>query len=153
MSDFTSRTVDGPGQFCRGALERGEYAHRCTTYTTLHLFNDTRRFHFCDEHPLQQLPVSERGPFTVTCSAAPNPDFGQTRDTFKVATRFVIVDTLSDASRACRNYIERHDLGGGNWTGGEVKDREGTIVARVSYNGRIWTPEPYPKCTEIKPED
>lgn len=50
----TSRTENGKAQFCRGALEAGQHTHRVTTYTTLHLDGDTRRFHFCDEHPLQQ---------------------------------------------------------------------------------------------------
>lgn len=52
--EFKSRTENGPVQFCRGALERGEPSHRITTYTTLHLDGDTRRFHFCDRHPVTE---------------------------------------------------------------------------------------------------
>lgn len=32
-----------------------------------------------------------------------------------------------------------HELGGGNWTGGQVFDG-GTQIAYISYNGRAWTP-------------
>jgi len=61
----STRTVDGPSQFCRGAIEHGLPGHKCTTYTTLHYgpepvpggvtsvqpWHFERRFHFCDEHP------------------------------------------------------------------------------------------------------
>lgn len=45
--------------------------------------------------------------------------------------------SLDHAAALCRAYIETFDLGGGNWTGGQVRDASGAIVARVSYNGRI----------------
>ncbi len=49
------------------------------------------------------------------------------------------VATLEEASRACRRFIEEHELGGGNWAGGNVYDG-GKLVASVSYNGRVWLP-------------
>jgi hypothetical protein len=30
-----------------------------------------------------------------------------------------------------------------------VDTTTGTTVARVSYNGRVWSPEPYPACTVL----
>lgn len=52
--------------------------------------------------------------------------------------------SLQEASRKCREYIERNNLGGGNWTGGAVffhKDGSAILgteqVATISYNGRI----------------
>lgn len=30
------------------------------------------------------------------------------------------------------------DLGGGNWSGGQVYNAEGRVIAEVSYNGRVW---------------
>ncbi len=47
------------------------------------------------------------------------------------------VANLQDASTACRLYIERNSLGGGNWTGGQVLLGDAPI-ASVSYNGRVW---------------
>lgn len=52
----------------------------------------------------------------------------------------VAVASLEEASRACRAYIEANELGGGNWTGGDVIEGD-KKVASVSYNGRIWLPE------------
>lgn len=52
----------------------------------------------------------------------------------------VAVTSLEEASRVCRTYIEDNELGGGNWTGGDVVD-EGNKIASISYNGRIWLPD------------
>ena len=45
------------------------------------------------------------------------------------------------ASAVCQSYIAEHALGGGSWAGGEVKDMAGNIVARVTYNGRVFAPD------------
>jgi hypothetical protein len=47
------------------------------------------------------------------------------------------------AATLCRVYLSYFELGGGNWTGGEVEDMEqgGLIVGRVSFNGRVWSPD------------
>lgn len=54
--------------------------------------------------------------------------------------RSVAVTSMEEASRVCREYIESNELGGGNWTGGDVINA-GKKVARISYNGRIWWPD------------
>ena len=79
------------------------------------------------------------GEFTVRLACAGNPDFGQDpRRSMPGVPRLTIrVATLRAASDVCRAYIEHHELGGGNWTGGEVK-RGSKSVARISYNGRAW---------------
>ena len=53
--------------------------------------------------------------------------------------RWLPVPDLAAASRACREFIEMHDLGASGWRGGRVVDA-GTkkVVANVSYNGRVW---------------
>lgn len=49
------------------------------------------------------------------------------------------VATLAEASAACRAYICETELGAGNWAGGQVRDAQTReVVARVSYNGRVW---------------
>lgn len=48
-------------------------------------------------------------------------------------------NTLEAASRLCTQFIAKHDLGGSNWTGGQVY-RGKKQVAQVSYNGRVWEP-------------
>jgi hypothetical protein len=49
----------------------------------------------------------------------------------------VEVSSYAEASRVCREYIEKYELGGGNWTGGTITVA-GKKIARVSYNGRVW---------------
>ena len=80
--------------------------------------------------------------FRVSLSHAKNPDIpggywvAAPRD--RASTRQV--DSIAEASRVVRDYIERNQLGGGNWTGGEVVDASGATVARISFNGRAWAP-------------
>ena len=76
----------------------------------------------------------------VTLSHARNPDidggyWNEPVDSGK--KQRVTVADLADASKVCRTFIERNDLGGGNWTGGEIT-KDGKVVAHVSYNGRVW---------------
>lgn len=86
-------------------------------------------------------------PLTVVLDTRGNPDFGQ--DARKrlpsVAKRTARVATIRAAARVCRAYIERHNVGGGNWIGGQVFDASGAQVAQISYNGRAWKPGPYPQ--------
>jgi len=89
--------------------------------------------------------LDQEAPLTLTLDSRGNPDFGQNPDhpVFGVPGESVSVSSLREASRRAREYIEQHDLGGGNWTGGDVLDHTGQLVARVSYNGRVWRPECY----------
>ena len=82
----------------------------------------------------------EKGTFTVDLDSRGNPDHGQDPDrpVYGVERETVRVDSLAQASKVCLAWIEANDLGGGNWTGGDVRDAEGTLVANVSYNGKIW---------------
>ena len=77
---------------------------------------------------------------TVKLSHEANPDLrlGYWDDGKPAAKHKVLqVASLKEASKACRRYIDRNGLGGGNWTGGQVAE-DGVFVARVSYNGRVW---------------
>jgi hypothetical protein len=79
----------------------------------------------------------------VELDHASNPDLehgywgGQPKEGFQIA----VVESFAQASQKATEYIERNDLGSGNWTGGTVFDEHGTVVARVSYNGRVWAPD------------
>lgn len=92
-----------------------------------------------------------------------NPDRQQdpTRQLPGVARRWKKVEDFAAASKACRDYIALNDLGGGNWSGGEIVDASNRPVGRVSYNGRVWPPGPdvvgqkplWPKEEARKPVD
>lgn len=85
--------------------------------------------------------------FTVLLSHAPNPDIrsGEIRGYWvdpqdKGRKTLMTVNSLSEASAVCRAYIGKRGLGGGNWTGGELRDGNDAIVGRVAYNGRVFSP-------------
>jgi hypothetical protein len=71
-----------------------------------------------------------------------NPDFGENPNKDMSPRQLVHVDTMEDASLLCQDYIAKHNLGGGNWTGGQVVDADRNVVGYISYNGRIWDKEP-----------
>ena len=75
---------------------------------------------------------------TVTLSSAGNPDQGQYYGEGALSpTLQVEVNGFKEASVVCRAYIAQHNLGAGNWTGGTIRQGK-EIIARVSYNGRVW---------------
>lgn len=75
---------------------------------------------------------------TVKLEAVGNPDFYQPMGRLRgVPCKIVKVPDYATASKMVLDFIEAHDLGGGNWSGGDINCR-GCIVARVSYNGRVW---------------
>lgn len=77
--------------------------------------------------------------YSIFLRAVPNDDFGAKSHeaSVDVPGRWVPVASLVDAPRIALDFIRAWDLGGGNWTGGEVAS-DGKVVARVSYNGRVW---------------
>jgi hypothetical protein len=62
------------------------------------------------------------------------------------------VKSLKDAQKKFVAWRERNQLGGGNMARhtGEVYDDKKKCIARISYNGRVWTPGEWPNCKEIK---
>lgn len=50
------------------------------------------------------------------------------------------VSSLEEASKACRRFISDNYLGSRDWDGGKVYEGK-KVVAVVSYNGRVWTPD------------
>jgi hypothetical protein len=47
------------------------------------------------------------------------------------------IKSFKAASIICRDYIERNELGGGNWSGGQIY-HDSELVAEVGYNGAVW---------------
>lgn len=82
--------------------------------------------------------------YVVLLANRGNPDYGQDTQRPLPETghdREWVVGTLASASALCQQYIQTHQLGGGNWAGGMVKHLDGTPVARVAYNGRVFAPD------------
>lgn len=76
----------------------------------------------------------------VKLKAVPDPDYAPHTHEGSVYLNPApaTVSSLEEAAHTCRAFITEHDLGGGNWAGGEVVDVTGRPVAYVSYNGRTW---------------
>ncbi len=87
-------------------------------------------------------------PLFVTVAHVPNPDFPggyhHGRPAERGRIRRVACAGLADASRICREFIARNELGSGNWTGGQITDATGKPIARVSFNGRVWDAAGWP---------
>lgn len=83
---------------------------------------------------------------TVTLTSCGNPDFGQVPAIPVSPSLEAEVANIDEAIERCRAYIDEHDLGGGNWTGGQVYLHPSTscksFVGRISYNGRWWPVNP-----------
>lgn len=77
--------------------------------------------------------------YSLFLRAVPNLDFAPEthQATVDVPGRWILVDSIADARKKALDFIRAWDLGGGNWSGGELA-RDGKVFARVSYNGRIW---------------
>jgi hypothetical protein len=63
---------------------------------------------------------------------------------FLTKTKAVSVSSFKEASAAVRKHIDDNDLGAGCgsslavFTGGKVVSEIGTVLGRISYNGRVW---------------
>lgn len=80
----------------------------------------------------------------VRLSHVPNPDIregGYWSQMCREGETTIRVKSLVEATAVCGRYITKNDLGGGNWTGGQVFDDTCKQIARVSYNGRVWDNE------------
>lgn len=107
--------------------------------------------------PVQRVKVSMISTVRVKLASVGNVDHGQppNRPMYGAErNRIVLVESLAAAAAVCQRFITANDLGAGNWAGGEVYDAAGTLIANVSYNGRIWagardmwTPDTKELCT------
>ncbi len=80
--------------------------------------------------------------YTVILDNCGNIDHNQDPNSSLYGTRSSAVKCVDfeHASNLCRMYIEKYNLGSGNWGGnaGIVLDTKGKKIAQVSYNGRVW---------------
>jgi hypothetical protein len=79
--------------------------------------------------------VSAAKPYRLKLSSCGNPDFGQYAPLSPKVTLFC--DSITECIDAAQEYRDKHQLGGGNWDGGEVFQGS-KMVGRISYNGRYW---------------
>jgi hypothetical protein len=75
----------------------------------------------------------------VELGAEPNPNHSSRshEGSVKIKTQKVKVKSLTESQNKVREFIEKNDLGAGNFTGGDLFSH-GKKIGRVSYNGRVW---------------
>jgi len=62
---------------------------------------------------------------------------------------FFEVESFSEASILCKQYINKFNFCSSNWSGGLIVDEDFNFIANVSFNGRIWDNEDWFKAKEI----
>lgn len=75
--------------------------------------------------------------YQIVLTSCGNPDFGQNPSDPMSPAKIVAANSIEECQVSARKYIEDYDLGGGNWSGGQVY-QDGDYVGYVSYNGRFW---------------
>lgn len=94
----------------------------------------------------------EKAMYEMTLRSVGNPDFGQYAP---VSEREAVTgQTLAEMRAHCEAYIEKWDLGGGNWTNPVVKEivpgrKSKKTVGYFSYNGRLWKGPVWTEGAEI----
>ena len=98
-------------------------------------------------------------PLSITLHAVKNVDIpGGWWDSAtppRPARKAVPVADFLEARTVFEEWRDSHGLGGGNLGAdcGDITDvATGKVVASISYNGRVWTPEEFPKAKEVPPE-
>jgi len=74
--------------------------------------------------------------YVMTLRSVGNPDFGQYAPVSERET--VSGDTLKEMRAHCEAYIDKWNLGGGNWVDPFVLE-DGKKIGRFSYNRRLWS--------------
>lgn len=78
--------------------------------------------------------------YSVNLSNCGNPDYGQApnKPLPDVPTGRAYTSSIEECQQRVQEYIEKYNLGSGNWNGGEVYDGLGNMIGKISYNGRYW---------------
>lgn len=82
--------------------------------------------------------------YEILLSACGNPDKGEDPNSnivngVKVRCYWAMGETIDDVVKEARRYIERFNLGAGNWNGGKIILDDYSVVGYMSYNGRVWS--------------
>lgn len=91
--------------------------------------------------------------YSMRCASVGNPDHGQYHGEGVASPSLTVEsDSLVTLVKIMLAYLSVYDLGSGNMARnmGHVY-KNNVMVAWISPNGRVWTPEEFPKCKEIDP--
>lgn len=84
------------------------------------------------------VPKAPKGKLVVDVSTGPNVNLPSSfwEDQRPEETQFVVVNDFDEARAQFLRHVQ--GLGSSNVRGGTIYDDQGTAVAHVSYNGRLW---------------
>ena len=88
--------------------------------------------------------ATSKGKLFIELGASPNYDYtpSDTRGRLQIAKYREPIHSLREGAVTAREFIRARGLGSGNWAGfGKIVDGRGRLIAKVSYNGRIWGPK------------
>lgn len=77
--------------------------------------------------------------YKVELNSIGDPDLGQDH-TKQIEGAWAIMrhtNTIEEAQKEVRAYIEKHNLGAGNWAGGKVWTEKNEYLGYISYNGKF----------------
>lgn len=85
--------------------------------------------------------------YAVSFGSVKNTDFAPSEQGENIPEFIRQFNTMDEAKKAVREFIEENDLGAGNWIYGTVMDNElKSVLGRIAYNGSF-----IPKTEEISP--
>ena len=83
--------------------------------------------------------------YSIRLCAYGNPDHGEDPyrnivNGIRIPDFVVEAKTIDEIIRCAKDYIDKYDLGSGNWKMTEVKNTNlDIVIGWMSYNGRIWS--------------
>lgn len=89
-----------------------------------------------------EVSASKEQIYRVGLTAYGNPDHGENpcERLSDVEARYTYKASIKECQEEVSIYIEKHNLGSGNWCGGMVFKSD-EYVGSISYNGRFWDKE------------
>lgn len=78
--------------------------------------------------------------FKVKLEAVGNPDcegYDYRGDMSHVEPTEAVCSSIEECQKKVKEFIDKHMLGGGNWSGGEVFKND-KFIGYISYNTRFW---------------
>ena len=96
---------------------------------------------FCIDE-IMQVARAKDNIYRVSLMAHGNIDHGKNPYEMLEGTHagYYYADSIKECQRAVRAYIEKYDLGAGEWTGG-LAFKGNEYFGGISYNGRFWDKE------------
>lgn len=150
MDETMQITDDVMKSWAMGFAEGAYHGASSPSYPWAHLhhrMSGAHRTQFEAKLAALNLPLPDRQPsknapaFRAVLKSYGNPDMQQYFDDGVLSPNVIVFgNSPEEIATKAREYIAKHELGGGNWGSAMIVDQRGQHVARVAYNGSLWDP-------------